>query len=106
VKSRFQVGWILCMFDLPTVEREDQRNATRFRNGLLDLGYRMLQESVYARNAVSLEKYESQISAVKAIANKQWVTSERIICPNLHLGKKKTKHIQTTEDAPKQMTFW
>lgn len=43
----------MVMFDLPVVSAEDRRQATDFRNRLLDLGFEMVQFSVYARRAES-----------------------------------------------------
>jgi CRISPR-associated protein Cas2 len=104
------------MFDLPTVEKENQRNANRFRQGLLELGYLMLQESVYARNCVSLEKYQKHLSDVKAIApseglinlffitNRQWLDSETVICPSIKA--RRNRKVKAGDEAPQQMTFW
>lgn len=39
------------MFDLPVVEPEERKAATRFRNFLLDQGFHMAQFSVYYRLA-------------------------------------------------------
>ena len=41
--------WLLVMFDLPVVEKEDRVAATRFRTFLLDEGFHMAQYSVYYR---------------------------------------------------------
>jgi len=41
--------WMLVMFDLPVIEKEERRRATEFRNRLLDLGFEMAQFSVYLR---------------------------------------------------------
>lgn len=111
------MGWILCMFDLPTVEIWEQRAANKFRKGLLELGYWMLQESVYARNCVSLEKYKTHLDQVKRIApdeglvnlffitNRQWLDSETVICSALKQSKK-NRRIKAAEAQPEQMTFW
>ena len=40
---------MLVMFDLPTETGEDRRNYRKFRKGLLENGFYMLQESVYCR---------------------------------------------------------
>ena len=37
------------MFDLPVVEKEDRKRATKFRSYLLDEGFRMAQYSIYYR---------------------------------------------------------
>ncbi|MDU0968378.1 MAG: CRISPR-associated endonuclease Cas2 [Actinomycetaceae bacterium] len=41
--------WTLVMFDLPVGTAAQRRRATRFRNMLLDLGFSMVQYSVYVR---------------------------------------------------------
>ena len=40
---------ILVFFDLPVKTKKQRREATRFRNFLLNDGYHMVQFSVYAR---------------------------------------------------------
>ena len=41
--------WVVVMFDLPVVEKVEQKAATEFRNGLLDVGFAMSQFSVSVR---------------------------------------------------------
>ena len=41
--------WMLVMFDLPVITREERKAATAFRHSLLDLGFEMAQYSVYMR---------------------------------------------------------
>jgi len=41
--------WSVVMFDLPVKTKMQQREANRFRNLLLNLGYSMVQYSVYVR---------------------------------------------------------
>ena len=50
--------WMLVMFDLPVVEKEDRKAATDFRNKLLDYGFEMAQFSVYMRFFSSSKKVE------------------------------------------------
>ncbi|WP_211233716.1 CRISPR-associated endonuclease Cas2, partial [Zooshikella ganghwensis] len=47
--SGYQLMWMLVMFDLPVSTKEQRREATKFRNRLLDLGFEMVQFSVYMR---------------------------------------------------------
>lgn len=113
--SKFRMGWIIVAFDLPVVEKDERRQASRFRKDLLDLGYFMLQESVYARNCVSQEKYEQYLSNIKTIApdrglinaffitNKQWLNSVSL---TLAKPKKARYGIEAGEKMPEQMTFW
>ena len=57
--SGYQVMWVLVIFDLPVGSKEERSRATRFRNSLLDMGFQMVQLSVYLRHAWSREKAES-----------------------------------------------
>lgn len=41
--------WSLVLFDLPVSTKEERRQATAFRNLLLDMGYSRVQFSVYVR---------------------------------------------------------
>lgn len=41
--------WCVVMFDLPVGTKKQRREATRFRNLLLDEGYWRAQYSVYVR---------------------------------------------------------
>lgn len=51
--------WIWALFDLPVLTKTERKNATRFRNDLLDLGFQMAQFSVYLRHAYSKEKADA-----------------------------------------------
>lgn len=51
--------WVLVMFDLPVVEKADQKAAATFRNSLLDLGFEMAQYSVYMRFCTSQAEADS-----------------------------------------------
>lgn len=61
------MGWLLVLFDLPVETKDERRLATKFRNNLLDKGYLMLQYSVYARCAVTLEKKDTLIRQLRGI---------------------------------------
>ncbi|TDL74157.1 CRISPR-associated endonuclease Cas2 [Palleronia sediminis] len=54
--SKYKIMWIWTLFDLPVLTKTERRRATRFRNDLLDLGFGMVQFSVYLRHAYSKEK--------------------------------------------------
>lgn len=110
------MGWIIVMFDLPVVEPEERRQASDFRKALLDNGYLMLQESVYARNAVSREKLEQYINRLHLIApdsgkinaffltNKQWTDSVQITTTPYR--PKSRREVQAKSKQPDQLTFW
>ncbi len=109
------MGWILVMFDLPVVEKDERRQASRFRSDLMDLGYFMMQESIYARNCVSQEKYRQHLSDVQSLApnqglinvffitEKQWMTS---VSMTLTKPRRNGNSIDAGIESPQQMTFW
>ena len=56
---RYRMMWVWTLFDLPVLTKIKRKNATRFRNDLLDLGFKMVQFSVYLRHAHSKEKADA-----------------------------------------------
>lgn len=64
--SGYRLMWMLVMFDLPVMEPEERRAATRFRNHLLDEGFEMAQFSVYYRLVSGKEAAESMIKRIEA----------------------------------------
>lgn len=81
--------WCLVMFDLPVKTKRQRREATQFRNLLLDMGYGMVQYSVYARYTPTQAGNRSTIQVIKEnlppkghvrilhISDHQWSTSLR-----------------------------
>ena len=63
--SGYRLMWILVMFDLPVVEREERKAATVFRNTLLDMGFEMSQFSVYLRFCSSNKQIETYCNKVE-----------------------------------------
>lgn len=57
--SPYRIMWLFVMFDLPVGTRKERKEATGFRNNLLDLGFEMSQFSVYLKYCSSGEKAES-----------------------------------------------
>jgi len=51
--------WLYVMFDLPVGTRKERKQATGFRNCLLDLGFNRAQFSVYLKYCPSGEKAEA-----------------------------------------------
>lgn len=76
--------WCLVMFDLPVQTKKQRHAATQFRNLLLDMGYAMVQFSVYARYTPTQAGNRSTVEAIKEnlpskgkvrilhISDKQW----------------------------------
>ena len=54
--SPYRIMWLFVMFDLPTGTRDERKQASGFRNSLLDLGFEMSQFSVYLKDCASGEK--------------------------------------------------
>lgn len=108
------MGWLLVLFDLPTDTKYERQQATKFRNGLLDLGYLMLQYSVYARCAVTLDKKNGFINDIKVIApttgnvqcyfitDRQW---EECITVTKNVKKSK-RQIDKSDKINEQLQFW
>lgn len=109
------MGWLIVCFDLPVIEKEEMRQASAFRKNLLNLGYFMLQNSIYARSCVTYNKTEQHIKNLKMIApetgtisafyitDRQWSLSVNIE----KNGYKRSKYIKKIgENTEKQMTFW
>ena len=57
--------WMTVMFDLPVVAKAERRAATKFRNSLLDFGFRMCQYSVYMRLCTSSTQLETYCRLVE-----------------------------------------
>ena len=51
--------WVWALFDLPTLTKTERQKASCFRNDLLDMGFQMVQFSVYLRHAYSKEKADA-----------------------------------------------
>ncbi len=62
--SAYRLMWIIVMFDLPVLTREERKAATDFRLHLLDLGFEMAQFSVYMRYCVSSHQGETLAARV------------------------------------------
>ncbi len=47
--NRYELMWMLVLFDLPVVEKKERKEAAAFRNFLLDHGFAMVQYSSYTK---------------------------------------------------------
>ena len=63
--SGYRFLWVQVIFDLPVIEQQDRRAATKFRNHLLNLGFDMVQFSVYMKWVVGKEAALVLIDKVK-----------------------------------------
>ena len=62
--NHYRIMWLFAFFDLPVVTKKDRKMATQFRQNLLDLGFEMVQFSVYSRVCPGKEKVESLIKKI------------------------------------------
>ena len=65
--SGYRIMWMLVMFDLPVGTPKERKNATRFRNFLLDEGFEMAQFSVYLRFCKGKEQVESYARRIERV---------------------------------------
>lgn len=103
MKKDEEIGgmWCLVMFDLPVGTNEERRRANEFRHLLLDLGYMMVQFSVYARYTPTQSGNRSTVKEIKAnlppeghvrilhVSDHQWSRSLRFY-----------NHLQSEEEEP------
>ena len=88
----YRLMWMTVMFDLPVVEAEERRAATRFRNSLLDLGFQMCQYSVYMRFCTSGTQVETYCNMVEQALPRMrervtlWLAEEQAHAPNSTLA--------------------
>ncbi len=57
--SPYRIMWLFVMFDLPVGTRKERKEASGFRNNLLDMGFEMSQFSIYLKYCASGEKADS-----------------------------------------------
>lgn len=65
--NAYRIMWLLVMFDLPTVTKQDKKKSAKFRKELEKDGFVMHQYSVYTRYCASLESANVHIRRVKSI---------------------------------------
>ena len=63
--EKLKMGWLIVAFDLPVGTQKQRKQATGFRNFLIDDGYQMIQFSVYARACVSFARQETHIDRLR-----------------------------------------
>ncbi len=62
----YKVMWLYLMFDLPVVEQQERKEATRFRQFLLEQGFTMAQYSVYYKFAGGSEQRKRLLELIKS----------------------------------------
>lgn len=64
--SGYRVMWMMVIFDLPVVEEESRKTASKFRLYLKDLGFEMAQFSVYVRHTSGKEAVENYLRKIES----------------------------------------
>ncbi|MBQ9770227.1 MAG: CRISPR-associated endonuclease Cas2 [Lentisphaeria bacterium] len=67
--------WLYVFFDLPTNTKAQRHEAARFRKGLLQDGFTMMQYSVYIRHCASKESFEVHLKRVKSMVPPEGIVS-------------------------------
>ena len=65
--NEYRIMWIMVLFDLPVETKQDRKNYTTFRKGMMKNGFTMFQFSMYIRHCSSRENSEVHIKRVKTI---------------------------------------
>lgn len=111
--SPYRMGWMLVMFDLPVLTKEQRRAATDFRKGLLEDGFFMVQFSIYTRSCPDLDRMEKHAARIKQIippagnvralflTDAQWA---RGLC--ISGGDYRRNHPPDRITMPEQVEFW
>jgi CRISPR-associated protein Cas2 len=63
--NKYRIMWVIVMFDLPTTTKQELKEYTTFRKGLLGDGFRMFQESIYIRHCPSKENADVHVRRIK-----------------------------------------
>lgn len=67
IYTGYNLMWMMFLFDLPTSTKQEQKNAAKFRNSLLDYGFEMMQFSVYLKfcgDRSHVKKYENYVKSI------------------------------------------
>ncbi len=103
--SPYRIMWLFVMFDLPVATRKERKQATGFRNHLLDLGFEMSQFSVYLKYCASGEKAEAVGNKIQhrlpyggkvdilTITDKQFANMKRFYAKELVKNDNKPKQL-------------
>ena len=96
--------WILVLFDLPVTTKTERGKATRFRNALLDLGFEMVQFSVYMKHCAGKEQAATIQNKVTAVVPehgniKLLFITDKQFGNIVRLGKHSTRQINHSQLA-------
>ena len=94
--------WIIALFDLPVMTKAERKKASKFRNHLLDLGFEMVQFSVYMKHCAGKEQAEVIENKIKvAVPNygnvKLLQITDKQFGAILHLGRHSKRSINNEQ---------
>ena len=108
VFSGYQSMWLIAMFDLPVKTKKERKISAGFRKALLELGFSMIQLSVYVRFCGSEELAQKHRKTIRnALPERGQVriltlTDRQFEKMENYVGKLLTSN----ENAPCQLTFF
>ncbi|MEO0235090.1 MAG: CRISPR-associated endonuclease Cas2 [candidate division WOR-3 bacterium] len=98
--NRYHSMWILALFDLPTLTKEDRKNYRDFRKELLKSGFEQLQFSVYARYVGDEKRADTFKNKIKSVVPPKGEV--RIIClTDIQFGKMEV-YYQNSKKKPEK----
>ena len=102
--SGYRLVWIIALFDLPVMTKAERKKASKFRNYLLDLGFEMVQFSVYMKHCAGKAQAEVIENKIKAAVPdygnvKLLQITDKQFGAILHLGRHYKRPINTDQLA-------
>jgi CRISPR-associated protein Cas2 len=100
--------WAMVMFDLPTMTKQQRKVASQYRVGLKNMGFKMLQLSVYGKYLINAEGFKWLSTAIKTSVPDEgmirmlWLTDEQWSKMLVFEGKKRVN----SEPKPQQLTIF
>lgn len=94
---------IIIFFDLPTITAKDRKEYSKFRKGLLNEGFIMMQESVYTKLALNQSAIElvkvriKRIMPPSGLVQALIVTEKQFASIDNYVGEYETNFVLTTE---------
>ena len=107
-QSKYRAMWLVAMFDLPVTTRKARKAYAHFRKTLLERGFTMLQNSVYARYCTSEEASDVRRAHVRRCLPDDGQVRLMAIT-DIQFGKMGVfygKKCVPAEPAPSQLTFF
>ncbi len=92
--------WCVVMFDLPVGSKKERKEATRFRNQLLDLGFGRAQFSVYVQYLPLAARLTPLVKTIKTELPAGG--DIRILCVTDHQWAKTIRFSNAAESKPEE----